>query len=213
MKKVLILMIFVLSTATLSFAQSNKEILQSINALNQQLSEQVKELQKQVAELKMLIASTDGSKLVNTGWTKMSDFYSGMARIKDDNTDLFGFIDKTGKVVIPCKWKDNYDFGSILEGLAEVVDANDLHGFIDKTGAVVIPCKWNSIGDVNEYFEGLMIVQDANGLYGFINKSGKLIIPCKYLGVIPSSFDKPVRAKRRDNVWVVIDSSGKEYSY
>ena len=42
-----------------------------------------------------------------------------------------GFIDKTGKVVIPCQWKN---VGFFSEGMAVVVDANDMYGFIDKTG-------------------------------------------------------------------------------
>jgi len=47
----------------------------------------------------------------------------------------WGFIDKTGKLVIPLVYDWVWDFS---EGLAVVVQ-NGKCGFIDKTGEVVIP--------------------------------------------------------------------------
>ena len=106
-------------------------------------------------------------------WKETSQFSEGLAWVKDTN-DKYGFIDKTGLVVIPCQWNSAAIF---QEGLAWVKDTNDKYGFIDKTGKIVIPCKWNEAG----YFhEGLAYIQDANGKYGFIDKTGKVISPCKW---------------------------------
>ena len=37
-------------------------------------------------------------------WQKQEDFYEGLASVEDAN-GMYGFIDKTGKVVVPCQWK------------------------------------------------------------------------------------------------------------
>ncbi len=51
-------------------------------------------------------------------WKYLGEFKDGLARVRDANEN-WGFIDKTGKVVIPCKW---FDAGSFSEGLAPVLD-------------------------------------------------------------------------------------------
>ena len=83
--------------------------------------------------------------------------------------ELWGFIDKTGKVVIPCQWKYGDTFS---EGLAKVTDVDGKCGFIDKTGKVVIPCLWE---DAWSFSEGLAQVKDADGQWWIIDKTGKVV--------------------------------------
>ena len=66
-------------------------------------------------------------------WKYTGDFIEGLALVQDAN-GKWGFIDKTGKVVIPCKWNEAWDFD---EGKACVRDANGNYYHIDKTGKVV----------------------------------------------------------------------------
>lgn len=106
-------------------------------------------------------------------WKDKASYSEGLARVQDAN-DKYGFIDKTGKVVIPCQWEDA---GGFQEGLCQVTDANDKYGYIDKTGKLVIPCQWK---DAFPFREGLAAVKDANDKYGFIDKTGKVIIPCEW---------------------------------
>ena len=47
----------------------------------------------------------------------------------------WGYIDKTGREVIPCKYDDASSFS---EGLAKVKKSGK-YGFIDKTGREVVP--------------------------------------------------------------------------
>ncbi len=86
----------------------------------------------------------------------------------------YGFFDKSGKVVIPCQWKEAWPFS---EGLARVEDEDDKWGYIDKTGQVVIPCQWRLSGP---FSEGLAVVQNEDGKWGFIDKKGQVIIPCQW---------------------------------
>ena len=196
MKKITTLIVTMCITS-ICFAQGKKEVLlmieaqnTTINSLNQQLSsltahqkkleEQVKELQKQVEDLKTLLAASSESKMINTGWTKRGDFFSGLAKVQDDNTNKYGFIDKTGKLIIPCEWTYADQFNYHLNGLAAVKDNNGMWGFIDKTGKIVIPCTYKTI---IERYEGMLAVQDDNGKWGVIDPTGKLIAPCIWMEV------------------------------
>ena len=96
-----------------------------------------------------------------------------------DASGKYGFIDKQGNTVIPCKY---YYAGSFSEGLAWV-QLNGKMGFIDKQGHTVIPCKYDWAGS---FSEGLAWVK-LNDKYGFIDKQGNTVIPCKYDDASPFS--------------------------
>ena len=84
----------------------------------------------------------------------------------------YGFVDKSGNVVIPCIYDDADSFS---EGLAWVKQ-NGKTGYIDKSGNVVIPFIYDK---GSSFHEGLARVYE-NGKYGFIDNSGNLVIPFKY---------------------------------
>ena len=86
--------------------------------------------------------------------------------------EKWGFIDGTGKLIIPFKYDRVYGFA---EGLAAVW-LNGKGGFIDKTDNIVIPLKY---GEMREFSEGLAMVT-FNGRYGFIDKTDKVVIPFEY---------------------------------
>ncbi len=65
-----------------------------------------------------------------------------MAFVKKDQK--YGFIDETGKIVIPCQWDSACSF---LEGLAKV-KKDGKYGCIDKIGKLVTPCQWDFVGNL-----------------------------------------------------------------
>ncbi|MDO4700781.1 MAG: WG repeat-containing protein, partial [Moraxella sp.] len=120
------------------------------------------------------------------------------------NNGKYGFIDKTGKVVIPLKYDDfeksfyggrifaevkrngrtyyvsrlgdEYTaVGSVSEGLVWVGN-NNKYGYVDTTGKVVIALQYD---DAWSFSEGLAVVKN-NGKYGFIDKTGKMVIAPQY---------------------------------
>ena len=100
----------------------------------------------------------------------LPDFHEGLAMVKKG--DKYGFIDKTGKEVIPTI----YDAaGNFHEGLA-IVKKDDKWGFIDKTGKEIAPCIYDDAGD---FHEGLAVIQ-KDGKRGFIDKTGKEVTPMIY---------------------------------
>lgn len=77
----------------------------------------------------------------------------------------YGFIDKTGKEVVPLKYEAASD---LHEGLARV-KLNGKCGFIDKTGKVVIPMKYDDAGN----FEDGKVRVEKDGFRFYIDRAGK----------------------------------------
>ena len=96
------------------------------------------------------------------------EYYEGLARVSLNGK--LGFIDKTGKEVIPIKYDDAE---SPSEGLAKV-KLNDKYGFIDKTGKEVIPIKYDYVAD---FSEGLAQVK-LNNKWFYINQKGECVKDC-----------------------------------
>jgi hypothetical protein len=103
-------------------------------------------------------------------------FSEGLASVSD-SIGKYGFIDETGKIIIPFK----YDFAfSFDNGFAEVcIRENESYrcGMINKKGEEVVPLKYDDIGGV--FFEGLVSVK-LNDKYGFVDTMGVEVIPLKY---------------------------------
>jgi len=84
----------------------------------------------------------------------------------------WGFMDRTGKVMIPAHYQYVEPFS---EGLALVIKDDKL-GFIDKAGKVMIPIEYQ---DGESFIDGTAIVSKS-GQFGMINRNNKVIIPLKY---------------------------------
>ena len=100
------------------------------------------------------------------------DFVNGFAIVVDKNG--YGFIDKTGKEVIPCQYERAQNFsGNLAPVLKEV---NGKWGYIDKNNQVKIPFQYD---EAYPFRDGLALVE-KNGLYGYITQNGLEKIPCIY---------------------------------
>jgi hypothetical protein len=98
----------------------------------------------------------------------------------------FGFINKTGVLVIPANF---FIAGDFSEGLAAVrveETKESKFGFIDRTGKFAIPPRFNQAAS---FSEGLASVETSarivgnhveNFAFGFIDKTGKPTIPAAY---------------------------------
>lgn len=104
-------------------------------------------------------------------------FREGLAKVKG-LSGRYGYIDQTGKLVIPCRWKDASPFS---EGMASVMDETYRWGFIDTKGDVTIPCKWRA---AEPFSDGVSKVKDYDNKWLQIDKTGKVLDAKSYISVI-----------------------------
>ena len=113
----------------------------------------------------------DGNKVIDFRFSEARNFSDGYAYVEKGESK--GFIDRTGKVVIPFteKYKRISDF---IDGIAIARNA-EAWGFIDKKGQAVLPFEFTDINAGNGY-----VALQKDNKYGVVDKNGKTIIPFKY---------------------------------
>jgi len=113
---------------------------------------------------------------------RLYDFNDGLA-IKNNNTEfvddydgntgLWGFVDKTGQMVIEQQWSWIEPF---FDGLAVVKNKEGNFGYIDKTGKLTIECTYHFAESFAEGFAVVTVPGDSknSGVFGmtFIDKTG-----------------------------------------
>ncbi len=126
-------------------------------------------------------------------------FPEGLAVVISSD-EKFGFIDKTGREVIPLiyNWANKFS-----EGLACVL-INEKFGYIDKTGREIIPFIFE---DANSFSDELACVS-INKKWGYIDKTGQEVIPFIYSAA--SHFNEGYARAELNGKWGYIDKTGRE---
>lgn len=155
----------------------------------------------------------------------------------DNAVNKFGYIDETGKLIIPYIYDDADDFS---DGMANVVK-NGKTGYIDITGKLVIPFKYESgksfmygyaripDGEIGFYidkndkkvvikntspyartdeFKNGLIRISVNGRHGFVNTKNEIVIPADY-DRDPKFADGIIIASK-ENIYYAFDTTGKK---
>lgn len=134
-----------------------------------------------------------------------SVFSEGLAAISD-TSDRFGFIDKTGKLVI------DYQFDEVTRFIEGVARVNILSkwGFIDKSGKVVVDPKYDFSYDFVDgfCFVGIPDPETLNPLWGVINKGGGEVVDFQYSDV--RNFSEGIGAVKFNEKWKYIDYFGNQ---
>lgn len=117
---------------------------------------------------------------MDTRYVDLGPLSEGLIPVEDTETNLCGFVDEKGNVVIEPVY---YEANSFCESLADVRHAEtEKWGFIDRTGEVKIPFIFDgSLGFNN----GIAFVRKGDML-GCIDKEGKEVFP---ISVPESAFD------------------------
>ena len=144
-------------------------------------------------------------------------FSDGLAAITF-KSGLIGYIDRSGKIVIPPKFRDSQELDgaeNFSEGLAAftspLVDSQgrDVFGYIDKSGKIAIPAKFVKVGN---FHSGVALVIFTNNVnrYAFINKQGEILFEnSKLFEIIDhSEFSEGLAAVIKDDKWGFIDVNG-----
>ena len=106
-------------------------------------------------------------------YVDIKKYSEGVIAVKSNN-GKYGYVDKTGKVVIPFKYDDAGEFHN---GIA-LVYIKDGYTLIDKTGKIILGKRYASI---ERSSCGLRKVHDIEtGKYGYINNNGEVTLSLIY---------------------------------
>jgi hypothetical protein len=150
---------------------------------------------------------------INPVYDLVRDFSEGLAgvRIGDSVTGKWGFINKTGKIVIPAKFDE---VGLFKDGLAPVrfgSKEDGKWGYINKVGVLAISAKFNSASSFSESLAAVSIGVGGFAKYGYIDKQGNFQIPPLFGWAF--GFSEGVAAVNvgsiLDRRWGYIDKIGK----
>lgn len=97
---------------------------------------------------------------------------------KDANTWLYGFVDKNGKEVIPCTFRQD-GTSSFSDGLARMRLSNGKIGFIDTKGNVAIPGIYATADAFAEGFYPAAFGKNRT-MWGLVDSLNKTVIQGKY---------------------------------
>ena len=110
----------------------------------------------------------NGIWIIDPEYDRAEAFSESMAVVRKDGK--YGYIDVSGRLVIPVKYQDA---GSFSAGLAPVC-LYGKYGYVDKSGEMVVPFKYSY---AFPFSEGLAAVE-LNGKVAYIGPDGKTVIPC-----------------------------------
>ncbi len=116
----------------------------------------------------------------------------------------WGFIDKTGNIVIKPVYKDATIF---IDGLAMVKHRNNLVGYIDETGKDVIEAKFKGGAFFSEGKAMVMENRRKNAKYIYIDKSGNPICDKKFDD--GGEFREGLAPVKIGNIWKYINDKGE----
>ncbi|MGG1597936.1 WG repeat-containing protein [Paenibacillus naphthalenovorans] len=132
-------------------------------------------------------------------------FSDGLALFVDYKVNKVGYIDTSGKVVIPAKFDGADDFSEGLARVSKGDATNEKSGFIDKTGKVVIPLAYEMVLNFSEGMAAFAYQFGAK--WGFLDKTGRVAIQPQYDKV--KSFSEGLAAVRIGDKWGYIDKTGQ----
>jgi hypothetical protein len=121
----------------------------------------------------------DGVVDVNGRFTELPEvndyqfiFHDGLARFQTPSGQerKYGYMDKTGRVVIPTQFSNSGHFSEGLAWVAVLKEQKWLYGFIDKTGRIVIEPQFAY--QPGDFVDGLAKVIGQTGM-GFIDRAGR----------------------------------------
>jgi hypothetical protein len=144
-----------------------------------------------------------------------SSFREGFAvfGVGDPASRRFGFIDASGKVVIPASYDRASDFS---EGLAEVCTWRPANpsseeekiwrcGFVDPTGRVVIPLNFKS---VSAFSDGRALAEEQDGNKVILDKTGRAVRVISSSLEVPGQFHEGLAVTRKGDLIGFIDAQG-----
>ena len=162
----------------------------------------------------------NGEIVIPASYDWAENFRNGIARVKTSPPPdslrkeskakkggefLFGLIDTSGKVILPCEYTNIHTFSEDLVLIAK----DKKFGFADASGNIVIPVKYDysiEMSAANGFQNGFAKIEQ-NKKRVLIDKTGKVIIPCEYNDI--RNFSEDLCAVKKGK-WGFIDKTKKQ---
>jgi hypothetical protein len=141
-----------------------------------------------------IIIDKNNSKLLKEEYDIIGGRSEGKYPVCSDS--LFGYIDSTGKVIIPLEYENAFSF---INGKAVVVK-NDKRGKINEKNELIIDFKYDRFFNPDEKGFSKVILNEK---YGFIDEEGKEVIPIKFENTY--DFNEDLVRVKLNGKWGVID--------
>lgn len=121
---------------------------------------------------------TNGNLAFPARFNDVCTFHEGLAAAAPVDLLKLGYIDKSGRFVIPPTFDPDFPVNPrFVGGLAPVsIDRGDHWGYINRQGSLVILPKFRW---ARNFSDGLAAVR-IGYRWGFVNTKGRLVIPVKY---------------------------------
>ncbi len=133
-------------------------------------------------------------------------YSEGMAQIMDDKSHLFGFINRQGNEVIPCRFAYA---GQFKNGLSAAKKPNGLWGYINHQGEYVIKPQYLKAWPFDKTYK-MAVVANLNNKSGAIDALNRQKIPFCYQSIPPQEnwFSGLIKVMKDDKEGI-IDTSGR----
>lgn len=139
--------------------------------------------------LKGLMA-IDGALLDEMRWRWIDAMNDKRAAVEDPATGQWGYIDASGQLVIPCRFRNAHPFNDGRAFVESTQDGATGMGLIDPEGHIVIEPRWKTIDHLRHDY----LVEDFAGCHGVIDRDGKVLLePQKLILDESDEFDERER--------------------
>lgn len=149
----------------------------------------------------------EGQIVIEAKYDNARHFFDGLGAVMTKGK--WGFVDATGKEVIPPVYVKVRDFSEALAGVRLSLDNKDKIKFVDKKGNVILETRYD---DAMRFQKGLVDVAINKShlvkLWGLMDKTGREVVAPRY--DVIGAFTEGLAAVRLNGKWGFIDTNGEE---
>lgn len=148
-----------------------------------------------------------GNNVIKYKYLDASDFYEGLAVVKDEISSLYGYINKRGNFIIKPSFVEAYPFSENIAIVKSSASTTN-YSFLEKNGSTIpINGSYNKIYNLEN---GFSIVEKFIGdtiLYGFIDSTGKEVVTPKFQFI--DNFENGTAVFIQDNEAGMLNKKGE----
>lgn len=155
-----------------------------------------------------VLKDTNGKVLTKMAYDSYGKNFESKGLLCVKKGDRYGYIDKAGKEVLPCKYYSCYDFHDGM-AIVSIIDTNnnEKYGYIDDSGKEVVPCIYEKVEDFND---GIACVYLEYNGWGGPNKSCIIDKKGNVLDIPFKNYSEGIAIYKSDDKYGYVDKYDKK---